>query len=1073
MPEAATLTGTTQNTTKTAGAEVLPAQEPLMTDFCKKPMQRFAIQTQLTVGAPDDPYEKEADSVADQVMRMPEQNFLQRKCAACAEKTIQREENEEKEPADKSKLTLQLTEPDFLSLRTPFFDRNAMHLWDPGSALGVWQYNFSFFRRFGLDDNWSGKAANLTTPLFINSQLKAGNPTWWEVTDSQLNTSSIVGSVPVFSFDSDFKNWKPLPFLQKKSLETPEVGQTAGGHNESFIQRKCTHCEEEEKINREPLSASITPFIQAKSENGMPVSSELGSAIQSSRGSGTSMDNHTQTFMSSRFSADFSNVKVHTDGEAVQMNRDLNAKAFTVGNDVYFNSGQYQPGSSEGKRLLAHELAHTVQQGGGNAGAQTKTIIQRDLAAPQPGVCDKNNMGSLGPTFVKKEAEVKKLNLEKRKLVTSAADKEFVLYCPHRSSVALKPLVSGSSVYFIANADAKGVKGKDEVWAVVENENEMVWGFIKNTYYAPVAQTEKNAFEELATGAATAASVQPEYLPYAVNEINRMGKMASDIKSYEDVKTTGKIIRNIPDPGNGKEVARIKFNELLIVKASNASADWLYVTTTDGRQGWTQRVFVAENIPDQNATIYHTPNREALEPILANHYRAVDPYPIKTGDDLRILAMAIYIANVQDGRVGLDKDQLDADFKTTLKDIVDPWNEENRRVYRSLRVTASNVWLPGSQYVNLLKDQGIISTRPDWMNVVIDAGKAIIGFNAGMISGFFGGIWDMLKGLYELARDLVKLVGSVFSGCIIDDLKSLYEDIKGLTADKIIEMVKGVFSAIWDELKDFYKKLTAENTWDKWFFRGEIVGLICLEVVLFLLSGGAANAAKWIAKLAKYAPKLARFLLKLITKVDDVLPGKMKKKHGEPGDTDIEPDNDRNREKLTALSLAKGITEVQDAKDTDVDLLLVSLQPIAIKYKVKFDYTSTSNDTYDIDMIASRKRVKTRYTAPKKIITEIPFKSLRGKSLKYIKRNKPSGWQTNPTRDHEGFIWTDTKGTERLRFMRGKDDDIDIKYQRERNGYFRWQDENGRFLDIDGNVIPNTDPDFQAKTHIAYEGIED
>lgn len=74
------------------------------------------------------------------------------------------------------------------------------------------------------------------------------------------------------------------------------------------------------------------------------------------------MDDNTQTFMQSRFGADFSDVKIHTGGEAIQMNRELNAKAFTQGNDIYFNEGQYNPDSTDGKYLLAHELTHTLQQ---------------------------------------------------------------------------------------------------------------------------------------------------------------------------------------------------------------------------------------------------------------------------------------------------------------------------------------------------------------------------------------------------------------------------------------------------------------------------------------------------------------------------------------------------------------------------------------------------------------------------------------------------------------------------------------------------------------------------------------
>ncbi len=134
---------------------------------------------------------------------------------------------------------------------------------------------------------------------------------------------------------------------------------------QGFVQRKCADCEKEEKINRKPLSGSITPFIQTKSEGSAPVNSAISSTIQSSRGSGSTLDSNTQTFMGSRMGSDFSTVKIHNDSQSAQLNQSLNAKAFTVGNDIYFNQGQYQPQSPEGKRLLAHELTHVHQQGSG------------------------------------------------------------------------------------------------------------------------------------------------------------------------------------------------------------------------------------------------------------------------------------------------------------------------------------------------------------------------------------------------------------------------------------------------------------------------------------------------------------------------------------------------------------------------------------------------------------------------------------------------------------------------------------------------------------------------------------
>ena len=83
----------------------------------------------------------------------------------------------------------------------------------------------------------------------------------------------------------------------------------------------------------------------------------------------------TKKQMEQGFGADFSNVNIHTDAEAIQMSNQLHAQAFTHGSDIYFNKGKYNTSSTGGKELLAHELTHVVQQ---NAGVKRKRI-QRQL----------------------------------------------------------------------------------------------------------------------------------------------------------------------------------------------------------------------------------------------------------------------------------------------------------------------------------------------------------------------------------------------------------------------------------------------------------------------------------------------------------------------------------------------------------------------------------------------------------------------------------------------------------------------------------------------------------------------
>jgi len=103
--------------------------------------------------------------------------------------------------------------------------------------------------------------------------------------------------------------------------------------------------------------------IQTKSAGTASSGSGISDALSASKGKGSPMNSNTQSAMNEGFGSDFSNVRIHTDSNAVQMNKELGSHAFTNGSDVYFNEGKYNPDSDSGKHLLAHELTHTVQQG--------------------------------------------------------------------------------------------------------------------------------------------------------------------------------------------------------------------------------------------------------------------------------------------------------------------------------------------------------------------------------------------------------------------------------------------------------------------------------------------------------------------------------------------------------------------------------------------------------------------------------------------------------------------------------------------------------------------------------------
>jgi len=136
------------------------------------------------------------------------------------------------------------------------------------------------------------------------------------------------------------------------------------------------------------VSATAVPSVAATSSatpaSSMARSSPSSSAsaaapgishqISQSLSGGAPLPDTVRGFMEPRFNASFGHVRIHTGEQAAQMSDGVSARAFTVGNHIYFGAGQYQPSSSQGKELIAHELTHVVQQGGG----ATAPKIQRE-----------------------------------------------------------------------------------------------------------------------------------------------------------------------------------------------------------------------------------------------------------------------------------------------------------------------------------------------------------------------------------------------------------------------------------------------------------------------------------------------------------------------------------------------------------------------------------------------------------------------------------------------------------------------------------------------------------------------
>jgi rubrerythrin len=151
---------------------------------------------------------------------------------------------------------------------------------------------------------------------------------------------------------------EPLVSLRNKSI--PSEGRV---FEEESLHGKLGQRQEEEEL----------VMMKRDEKTEADVTDEIEMRINSAKGSGQPLASEVKKPMEQAFGADFNDVKVHTNTEADTLNKQLNAKAFTTGTDIFFRDGEYSPGSDGGNKLIAHELTHVVQQTGRKHGEESST----------------------------------------------------------------------------------------------------------------------------------------------------------------------------------------------------------------------------------------------------------------------------------------------------------------------------------------------------------------------------------------------------------------------------------------------------------------------------------------------------------------------------------------------------------------------------------------------------------------------------------------------------------------------------------------------------------------------------
>jgi hypothetical protein len=163
----------------------------------------------------------------------------------------------------------------------------------------------------------------------------------------------------IMSMDKVFQDKKirKKPHFERSEDERQQPDEPAPIHSLMALQ---------DQVGNQVVQAMLA---QRKSGEAFDLDKNTADQINQQRGQGQPLDSTVQEQVGGAMGQDFSDVRVHTSPESDALNQQLGAKAFTTGQDIFFQRDTYKPQSSAGQELLAHELTHVVQQGTGSVGS--------------------------------------------------------------------------------------------------------------------------------------------------------------------------------------------------------------------------------------------------------------------------------------------------------------------------------------------------------------------------------------------------------------------------------------------------------------------------------------------------------------------------------------------------------------------------------------------------------------------------------------------------------------------------------------------------------------------------------
>jgi hypothetical protein len=297
------------------------------------------------------------------------------------------------------------------------------------------------------------------------------------------------------------KDKKPVDKEKETNAKPKSIHrkESSGKEDKPAIQQKPKDPAPATALGRKEGGNSKEPAQQDDPENDEAKLQAIEQKINAKKGSGRPMNDQVKSDMEQSFKFDFSEVKIHTDKESAELCAALNAQAFAIGNDIFFNTGKYDPESDQGRELLAHELTHVVQQkdevqravayrnpapSGGGGGAADGTVAAGLITINSPELSLPKTKEKHAPTKYAGSVKTKmKYNREEATAGTDAQDKLWKDTVQPTVSTKVNELVAkvttpqnpkATDVYYFENSDKTvSLFGKKET--ILENSKIPLW----------------------------------------------------------------------------------------------------------------------------------------------------------------------------------------------------------------------------------------------------------------------------------------------------------------------------------------------------------------------------------------------------------------------------------------------------------------------------------------------------------------------------------------------------------------------------------------------------------------------